>query len=197
MVIGSDEPYATGVDGELRPNWMLILIGTAAVAAVSLGSLPWPLAMTSTALGALMIAGADIDARTYILPDVITFSALACGLLAAPALEPLGPGSAFLTAVARAVASAAALAAVRWGYGTLTGQEGLGLGDVKLAGAAGAWLPLEHVALCFAIASGAALLHAYWARLRGQAMHRTSRVAFGAFLCPALWFVFYAGLVAA
>ncbi len=55
----------------------------------------------------------------------------------------------------------------------------------------------DHVAVCFAIASATALLYALLAHLRGDAMHRTSRIAFGAFLCPALWFVFFAGLVTA
>jgi leader peptidase (prepilin peptidase)/N-methyltransferase len=197
MVIGQDEAYPDDLDDDLRPNWTLVIVGSLALAAVSVGSLAWPLAVVSIALGALMIAGAEVDARTYILPDTITLSALACGVLAAVVLEPLNPSSAILGALARAAATAGALAAVRVGYGWLTGKEGIGIGDVKLAGAVGAWLPLDHIALCFAIASATALLYALLARLRGGAMHRTSRIAFGAFLCPALWFVFFAGLVAA
>ncbi|HKG83382.1 MAG TPA: hypothetical protein VKB16_09545 [Beijerinckiaceae bacterium] len=91
MVIGQDEAYPNDLADDLRPNWTLVVLGTLALAAVSVGALAWPLAVISIALGALMIAGADVDARTCILPDTITFSALACGVLAAVVLEPLSP----------------------------------------------------------------------------------------------------------
>jgi prepilin signal peptidase PulO-like enzyme (type II secretory pathway) len=81
------------------------------------------------------------------------------------------------------------------GYAKLKGEEGIGLGDVKLAAAIGAWLPLEHVPICFALATGAALLYALQAHLRGREVERTTPLPFGAFLCPALWLVFYAGVV--
>jgi leader peptidase (prepilin peptidase)/N-methyltransferase len=175
----------------------LVLAGTAAVAILSAASLPWPLALTSIALGALMVAGADVDARAYLLPNTITFSTLACGILAALVLEPFDPWRAAAGALARAAGTAGVLAALRFGYARLKGEEGIGLGDVKLAAGVGAWLPLEHIALCFALAAGAALLYAFHARSRGRTIRRTSRIPFGAFLCPALWLAFYAGVVAA
>jgi leader peptidase (prepilin peptidase)/N-methyltransferase len=144
-----------------------------------------------------MLAGADVDARVYLLPDTITLSALACGVLAALLIEPLEPWQAVAGALARAAGTAGALAALRFAYARLKGEEGIGLGDVKLAAAVGAWLPSEHIALCFALATGAALLYAVRARARGREIGRTSRIPFGAFLCPALWLVFYAGVVSA
>ena len=162
-------------------------------AILSAGTLPWTLALTSIALGALMMAGADVDARVYLLPDTITFSTLACGILAALVLEPFDPWHAAAGALARAAGTAGVLAAVRFGYARLKGEEGIGLGDVKLAAGVGAWLPLEHIPVCFALATGAALLYAFHARR----IRRTSRIPFGAFLCPALWLAFYAGVVAA
>ena len=80
-------------------------------------------------------------------------------------------------------------------YGWIRKTEGLGLGDVKLAAAIGAWLPLEAIPLCFALATGGALLTVMAARLSGQAVMRTTRIPFGAFLCPALWIVFFANSV--
>lgn len=180
---------------DLQPRWRLLAIGTAALAAVSAATLPWPLALASTALGALMIAGADVDARSYILPDTVTLSALAGGLAAAVILEPLFPWEAGGAALARAGATAGLLAAMRLGYARLRGEEGIGFGDVKLAAAAGAWLPLEHIPWCFMIATSAALAYALAAHLRGARLDRTSRIAFGAFLCPALWLAFYAGAI--
>ena len=38
-----------------------------------------------------MIAGAEVDARTYLLPDAVTWGGIAFGILAAPALNPFEP----------------------------------------------------------------------------------------------------------
>jgi leader peptidase (prepilin peptidase)/N-methyltransferase len=181
-------------DDDLRPSWTFVLAGALAVAAMSAASLPWPLALTSTALGALMLAGADVDARAYLLPDTITFSTLGCGLLAALALDPSSPWDAVSGALARAALTAGALAALRIGYLRLRGKEGIGLGDVKLAGGVGAWLPLGDIAVCFALAAGAALLYVFVRHRLGDPLRKTSRIPFGAFLCPSLWLVYYAGV---
>src|SRR5207249_4208392 len=159
--------------------------------------LPWPVAIASTVLGILMIAGADVDARTYLLPDAVTFGAALAGIVAAPFIDPLGawsdPWLAGASAVARALGCAAVLALLRAGYAQMRRQEGLGFGDVKLAAAVGAWLPLDAIPLCFALAASAALVSALIAQLRGHIVERATRLPFGAFLCPSLWLVFYAG----
>jgi len=184
------------VAGEnLRPDWAMLLAGTCAIALISAALLAWPVALASTALGALMIAGADVDARTFLLPDVVTGAAIICGIAAAPALDALDPWSAVAAAAERAAATAGLLALVRWCYGWLRGREGLGLGDVKLAAAVGAWLPLEAIPLCFGLAAAAALVAVVLARLRGAAVDRAMRIPLGAFLCPALWLVFYASVL--
>ena len=139
-----------------------------------------------------MIAGAEVDARTYLLPDAVTWSAIALGILAASALNPFEPWLSAGAAVARGTWTAAALALLRWGYAQIRGREGLGLGDVKLAAAVGAWLPLALIPFCFALATCAALVTVLFARLRGESVAATAKLPFGAFLCPALWLVFYA-----
>ena len=95
--------------------------------------------------------------------------------------------------MARATGTALALALLRWCYARLRGREGLGFGDIKLAGSVGAWLPLTDIPLCFAVATGSALVTVMLARLRGEEIDPTMKLPFGAFLCPALWLVFYAG----
>ena len=45
----------------------------------------------------------------------------------------------------------------------------------------------------FALATCAALVTVMFARLRGESIDATAKLPFGAFLCPALWLVFYAG----
>jgi leader peptidase (prepilin peptidase) / N-methyltransferase len=194
VTMDAQETTASGQD--LCPNLGVLFGVGGAVALISAMSLPWPVALASTVLGALMIAGAEVDARTYLLPDAVTWSGIALGILAASALNPFQPWLSAGAAAARAAGIASALALLRWGYGRIRGREGLGFGDVKLAAAIGAWLPLGLIPFCFALATCAALATVMFARLRGESVEATTRLPFGAFLCPALWLVFYAGELA-
>jgi len=188
-----DAQETTASRHDLHPNLAVLFGVGGAVTFISAMSLPWPLALASTILGALMIAGAEVDARTYLLPDAVTWSAIALGILAAFALNPFEPWLNAGLAVARGAWTAAALALLRWGYAQIRGREGLGFGDVKLAAAVGTWLPLALIPFCFALATCAALVTVLFARLRGESIEATAKLPFGAFLCPALWLVFYAG----
>jgi leader peptidase (prepilin peptidase)/N-methyltransferase len=190
-----DSEFADAFD--LRPNLAILACGSVAIGIVSLALLPWPLALASTVLGALMIAGADVDARTLLLPDIVTYGAAICGILAAAVIDPLDPWQAVAAAFARAVAAAFVLAAIRWSYGRLRAREGLGWGDVKLSAAIGAWLPIDAIPWCFGLAAGGALIAVMVARLRGETVDGAMRIPFGAFLCPALWLVFYASVLQA
>jgi leader peptidase (prepilin peptidase)/N-methyltransferase len=165
------------------------------VAVISFASLPWPVALASSVLGTLMIAGAEVDARTFLLPDTVTAGTLLSGILAAAALDPFAPGWSAGAAAARALGTAAVLLLLRWGYARLRGREGLGFGDIKLAAGIGAWLPLDAIPACFALAASAALVLVLYAQARGRPMQAATRLPFGAFLCPALWVVFYAGVL--
>jgi len=177
---------------DLRPNPAILVGAGGALALVSAAFLPWPLAIASTVLGVLMIAGADVDARTFLLPDTVTFGATVAGIIAAPLLDPTDPWLAGVGATARALGCAAVLALLRSGYALIRQREGLGFGDVKLAAAVGAWLPLDIVPLCFALATSAALVSITIAHWRGHAIECATRLPFGAFLCPSLWVMFYA-----
>jgi leader peptidase (prepilin peptidase)/N-methyltransferase len=96
-------------------------------------------------------------------------------------------------AIVRATATAGALLLLRWCYTWVRDREGLGLGDVKLAAAVGAWLPAASIPLCFALATCSALMAVALARIRGESINATAKLPLGAFLCPALWLVFFAG----
>ncbi len=171
---------------------LAIFVGVGgAIAIVSALMLPWQTAVASTILGWLMIVGAGVDARTFLLPNAVTWGALGCGILAAAALYPFDHWSATAAAMARAAGTALSLASLRWCYAQLRMREGLGFGDVKLAAAVGAWLPLDKIPLCFGLASVAALAAVMLVRLRGEVVDASTKVPFGAFLCPALWLVFY------
>jgi leader peptidase (prepilin peptidase)/N-methyltransferase len=178
-------------EGALRPRFTVLLAGTVAVALISGFSLPWPFAIASTLLGALMIAGADVDSRVFLLPDTVTLGGTVSGIVAAFTLSAGEPLSSALGAGIQALGTAAAVALVRWTYSQYKGYEGLGFGDVKLAAAVGAWLPLQAIPLCFALATCAALVTVIAERLRGRQIDGTMKLPFGAFLCPALWLIYY------
>ena len=133
ILIAPDAADLPDTADDLQPNWALVLAATAAVALLSAATLPWTLALTSTALAALMVAGADLDARTQLLPDTMTLATLACGLGAAVVLDPLSPWQALLDGSIRGAATAGILRGLRFAYWKARGTEGLGLGDVKLA----------------------------------------------------------------
>ena len=189
------EAGETAGSEDIRPNPAILTGGAAAIGLISTLSLPWPVAVASTVLGTLMVAGAEVDARKFLLPDLVTWGAVICGILAAPLLNPAEPWTAVGEAIARAGCVAGVLVLFRAGYAWIRQIEGLGLGDVKLGAAIGAWLPLEAIPWCFGLATSGALLALMFARLNGQPVMRTTKIPFGAFLCPALWIVFYADSV--
>ena len=185
----------TGSEDDLHPNLAVLTGGAGAIGLISALSLPWPVAVASTVLGTLMVAGAEVDARKFRLPDAVTWGAVICGILAAPLLNAAEPWAAVEEAIARAGCVAGVLVLFRAGYAWSRQIEGLGLGDVKLGAAIGAWLPLEAIPWCFGLATSGALLAVMFARLGGEPVVRTTKIPFGAFLCPALWIVFYADSV--
>jgi len=189
------EAGETAGSEDIRPNPAILIGGAAAIGLISALSLPWPVAVASTVLGTLMVAGAEVDARKFLLPDLVTWGAVICGILAAPLLNTAEPWAAMGEAIARAGCIAGVLVLFRAGYGWIRQIEGLGLGDVKLGAAIGAWLPLEAIPWCFGLATSGALLAVMFARLSGEPVMRTTKVPLGAFLCPALWIVFYADSV--
>ena len=191
-MIDSEVAEAIGAKEDLRPNLSVLIAGSAVIALVSGLFLPWPVAIASTVLGALMIAGADVDARTYLLPDTVTWGAAGVGIVAAPLLAAADPWLAVSGASVRAVGAAVVLELLRRCYARIRRREGLGFGDVKLGAAVGAWLPLDIIPLCFGLAAAAALVTVMVAHLRGQSIEGATKLPFGAFLCPALWLVFYA-----
>src|SRR5438445_13050077 len=100
MTIEVEAGETIGSEVDLRPSPAILIGGACVIGLISALSLPWPVAFASTVLGTLMIAGADVDARTFLLPDLITFGALFCGILAAPVLVTTDPWAGALPAIA-------------------------------------------------------------------------------------------------
>jgi leader peptidase (prepilin peptidase)/N-methyltransferase len=166
------------------------LIGVAGLVAVSasLYAAPGIAGLAGAGLGLIMLAVAVIDARLLMIPDELSALALALGLadvgferwsdMPAPALE----------ALIRAGAMAAVFLAFRFGYRRLRGREGMGLGDVKLAGVAGIWLDWPSLPNAVEIAALGALAFLAVARIRTRrAPDPLAKLPFGTFFAPAIW----------
>jgi leader peptidase (prepilin peptidase)/N-methyltransferase len=169
-------------------------LGAVAAAAVivSVTVAPGLAGLLGAALALDVIAIAAIDARRFIIPDELTLAALVLGIANA-GLDPWPEGwSAVFSSIGAALLRGAVLAgcffALRALYARLRGREGIGLGDVKLAGAGGVWLAWSTIPVAIEIAALAALAVYVVRQLAGgRVMSATARMPFGLFLAPAIW----------
>jgi leader peptidase (prepilin peptidase)/N-methyltransferase len=119
----------------------------------------------------------------------LNFPLIATGLLTAIVL----PSERILDHAAAALLGYAAFAGIAWLYHRLRGQHGLGLGDAKLAAAAGAWLGVAALPSVLLLASVTGIL---WIAARTLVYGRSAlseRIAFGLPLCLAIWLVWLYG----
>ena len=162
-------------------------VGAGAVVA-SLVMVPGPRGFAGAGLAGLTFAIAAVDIRRFIIPDELTAAAVALGLVhaALDAIEPLAQAVAW--SALRGAVLALAFLILRLLYRRLRGREGIGLGDVKLMGAAGVWLDWSIIPIAVEIAAVAALgtylIRHLWFR---RAVRATTMLPFGLFLAPAIW----------
>jgi leader peptidase (prepilin peptidase)/N-methyltransferase len=175
------------------PRWHEIAIAAAGVAA-SLTLLPLPLGLFAGALAVLAVVIAVVDLDRFVIPDWANAAVLALGVaLALMEAESDGRLATLADAALRSLVAGGTLYALRFAYERLTGVEGLGLGDVKLAAAGAPWLQWETLPLALQLGALAALLAiAVRAVLRRERPEGRLALPFGAFLAPALWAAFMA-----
>jgi leader peptidase (prepilin peptidase) / N-methyltransferase len=165
----------------------IVAVGVA-TAAASVAAVPGVAGWLGAGLALIMLAIAAVDARYFIIPDALNAAGLALGLVHA---VMVGEGSA-IESLALAALRAAALAlvflALRLIYARLRGRQGLGLGDVKLAAVAGAWLGWNAIPVAIEIAAVSALaVYAPRHYLLHRPLRATTRLPFGLFFAPAIW----------
>ncbi len=126
--------------GLLASGVELLALGIAVWAVLVLppdGWLPW----IGAALGWLLLTLALIDARHFLLPDMLTLPLIPAGLLVTWWGDQSTAGSGLLLHhLAGALVGFGGLSGIGWIYKRLRGREGLGLGDAKLMAAVGAWV---------------------------------------------------------
>ena len=162
----------------------------AAAACLLLGLLSSPSLVGGSArsvflLSMLAVTLIDLDHR--IIPDEISLPGIVLGILACPFL-----GVARLEGVVGAVAGGGALLAVALAYRAIRGVEGMGMGDVKLAGMVGAFLGWKGVLLTLILGSllGSLLGIALMSLRRADGR---SELPYGTFLAPAASLVLLIG----
>ncbi len=136
-------------------------------------------------LGWGLLALAWIDWETFLLPDALTLPLLVAGLGEAWLIAPGEIG----TRAAGAAAGWFGLWALAFAYRRVRGREGLGEGDAKLLGAAGAWLGWPALPWVLFAAALAGLAQAGVAALRGARMTGGTAIPFGPALALGIFLV--------
>jgi leader peptidase (prepilin peptidase)/N-methyltransferase len=155
---------------------------------VSLFAAPGLAGLAGAALALNMLAIAVIDWRLFIIPDELNALALALGLIAVGVDDGGDRLGLALAAVLRGATMAALFFVFRFAYRRLRDREGMGLGDVKLAGVAGIWLDWPSLPIAVEIASLAALAFVLSRHILARsALDPLTRLPFGAFFAPAIW----------
>jgi leader peptidase (prepilin peptidase) / N-methyltransferase len=170
-------------------RYPLIELGALIVAAWSAATAPGLAAWWGAGLGWSLLLLALLDLEHFWLPDAITLPLVAVGLGSSIALQP----DESFQHVAGAAAGALLFLIVRSVYRRLRQREGLGLGDVKLLAASGAWVALDGIMSVVLLASVFALAVSLIAcALRRQVSSKTV-VPFGTYLAGATWIVWLYG----
>jgi leader peptidase (prepilin peptidase)/N-methyltransferase len=172
---------------EVGTSWVAPAL-TFAAAALSVVVVPGPRGLLGAALALLMGAIAVADLRHFIIPNVATAPAFLLGLAYSVVRDLPSVVEPMAFAALRGVILALMFLLLRKFYQRWRGREGIGLGDVKLAGVAGVWLDWLTIPLAVEVAALAALAAYFLARItQKRVVLRTSRVPFGLFLAPAIW----------
>jgi len=146
---------------------------------------------SSQALPGLLVAGwllgllGVVDVLAFRLPDVLTAPLAIAGLLFGPRLL----GAPLMDHLVGAAGGFGVLALLGWAYARVRGRDGLGLGDAKLLGAAGAWLGWAALPTVVVLACAGGLLWAAARLVRRGRAGLEEPIAFGAPLSAAIWIV--------
>jgi len=149
----------------------------------------WPFGhaplVPSLVLFATLWVLAVIDWHTYRLPNIWVLIMVLTGLTVNYRIG-VWPFHHYIIAV---LSGAAALLLVNIVYRILRGRDGLGMGDIKFIGGAGAWIGWQGLPAILFVASLSALLFAAIKSLPNRKFDMQSRLPFGPFLCFSTWLV--------
>jgi len=150
-------------------------------------------AVSAAVLGWLLLGLMVMDARDGLLPNSFTLGGGLAGILllaASTVTLPADPGTVMFTTpekivfgrVAAVLMVSLGLLVVRWVYKKLRGQDGMGLGDVKMTAMLAAFLGLHLTMMAFLVACIAGSLFAVVLMMRPRDKKTAVSVPFGSFL---------------
>jgi len=165
-----------------------VLLVALAACVASLIAAPGLPGYLGAGLALIAMAIAVIDARYFIIPNELSAAAFALALMNAAVMAPFAMWEGAAIALLRAAVLVLLFLGLREGYRRVRGRDGIGLGDVKLAGVAGAWLDWLTLPIAIEIAALVAiavfgLRHYATARAFDPAL----KFPFGLFLAPSIW----------
>ena len=141
--------------------------------------------MASGVLALALIALSSIDAHAQRLPDVITLPLIVSGL----SVAMLDSFQAMAWSASGAIVGYGLITGLGWYWRSRRGMDGIGQGDAKLLAAGGAWCGLLSLPPILLISSFSGLV---FAALFARGKMRHQKIAFGPFLCAAIWLVWAA-----
>jgi leader peptidase (prepilin peptidase) / N-methyltransferase len=170
---------------QIDTRHLAIELTSAVIGAVAIWIAPGWAGLAGALFGWQLIALIALDVEHFWLPNVLTATLAATGLLTAlldPHMLPdrlIGGATGF-----------ASLFLIAWSYKRIRGRDGLGAGDPKLLGAIGCWLGWQALPLVLITASGIGLIAVVLMMARGQSIAATTRLPLGALMAVAafpLW----------
>ena len=154
-----------------------MIAGAVALAALALALGPSLQLLLASVFALSLLTLALIDARLYVLPDLITLPLMWLGLLI-NTHEHFAPVAA---AVLGAIIGYLSLWTIYWLYKLLRNKESMGYGDFKLSAAIGAWLGWQAMPSVVLVAALTALCTAAVLLLAGR-LRIEQPMPFGPFL---------------
>jgi leader peptidase (prepilin peptidase)/N-methyltransferase len=136
-----------------------------------------------------MLAISVSDAERYLIPDALSLPSIPTGILLTRFLADHNADQLTLEHVGAAIFGAALLYGVRILYFAFRHREGLGLGDVKLGAAAGAWTGMQGTTHVLLFACLSAISYVGLLKLWRKPITATTAVPLGVFLAPAIWVI--------
>jgi leader peptidase (prepilin peptidase) / N-methyltransferase len=180
--------HANNAGAAMRANLLVIALIGAVGVGTSFAVSPGLPGAFGAALSLLMLAIAVSDAYRFIVPNELTALAFALALVSSGLFDTAPLIQALTACVLRAAVTALPFLALMLLYRRLRGRPGLGLGDVKLAAVAGAWLDWFTIVGVIEVAALATLAaYGVWRFLLHRPIAATTPLPFGLFLAPAIW----------
>jgi leader peptidase (prepilin peptidase) / N-methyltransferase len=148
-------------------------------------------ALGTAVLSFLLLGLAAMDAETMLLPDTFTLPGIVLGILYSGLI--CGRIRCALLSAAWAAAAAAIILAISGAYWLIRKQQGMGMGDAKLAALIAAWLgPIQGLLVLF-LGVLAAALYGIGVSIVRRRFDATAPLPLGSFLCAAALFALFQG----